>query len=403
MNSRKENKTVWASLKKHALPIILGVIVLDVVLIAFFVRALMSGSLAGTLAKPTAMSADIPYTPEQTATLDIPSTPLPATDTPAQPSPPSTLSPTLPPTFTPIPQPFFEGPFTYGTSYSGRPLLAFRLGSGPSVRFIIGAIHGGYEWNTVDLVSKTLTHLQDNPSLIPPNVTLYIIPCANPDGYAAGTDPVVARMNGNGVDLNRNWDYHWQMTATHGTRPIKAGSGPFSEPETAFLRDLIEGKGAELAIFYHSAMAKIYSGAERDKAPTYELAEMMSAATGYPHAPEGVPGQITTGDAIDYLSLKGIAAVEVELTNHQDIEWDKNLPGVLAFLNWTIPGQAAAATPMPLDGPCITYTIKPGDTLLGIALKYGVSLDELMRFNGLTNDIIMIGYTLCIPTSNKDQ
>ena len=139
---------------------------------------------------------------------------------------------------------------------------------------IAAGVHGGYEWNTVVLVSETLKHLQANPNLIPQNVTLYVIPCANPDGYAAGTDRDVARMNGNGVDLNRNWDYQWQVTATHGTRPVNAGTGPFSEPETAALRDLILGNGVEAAIFYHSdeqkAVATTYkadldaSGAWRD-------------------------------------------------------------------------------------------------------------------------------------------
>ena len=148
--------------------------------------------------------------------------------------------------------------------------------------------------------------MEYNCDLIPPNVTLYIIPCANPDGAEAGTDAVYGRMNGNGVDLNRNWDYQWQMTATHGTRPVSAGAYAFSEPETVALRDFIFERNITAAIFYHSAMGKIFSGADREGSATFELAKMMSEVTGYPHALEGVPGQITTGDAIDYLSTKGV-------------------------------------------------------------------------------------------------
>ncbi|RLC77105.1 MAG: hypothetical protein DRJ03_11725 [Chloroflexi bacterium] len=250
--------------------------------------------------------------------------------------------PTAPPTSTPLPAtptaqpPFFEGPFTYGASFNGRPLLAYRLGDGPSVRAIIGAIHGGYEWNTVDLVSQTLEYLQANPALIPGEVTLYVIPCANPDGYAAGIDREHGRMNGNGVDLNRNWGYNWQMTATHGTRQVYAGAHAFSEPETAALRDLILEREVEAAIFYHSAMAKIFYGVEREKSATYELAVAVSEATGYPIA-AGIPGQITTGDAVDWMSDQGLAGIEVELTTHEDIEWERNLQGLLAFLNWRPP------------------------------------------------------------------
>jgi murein tripeptide amidase MpaA len=247
---------------------------------------------------------------------------------------------------TPRPQPSFEGPFTYGTSFGGRPLVAYRFGTGPSVHAIVGGIHGGYEWNTVVLISETLAYLQENPTLVPDGVTLYVIPCANPDGYAAGTDREHGRVNGNGVDLNRNWDYEWQPTATHGTRPVNAGTYPFSEPETAALRDLFLERNVEAAIFYHSAMARIFYGAERDRSATYELAQVVSGATGYPIA-DGVPGQITTGDAVDWMSAQGLAGIEVELTTHEDIEWERNLRGLLAFLDWT---------PSPAPAPVVETT-----------------------------------------------
>ena len=236
-----------------------------------------------------------------------------------------------PPTVTP--RSLFEGPFSYGHSSGGRSLLAYRFGAGPSVHIIVGGIHGGYEWNTVVLISETLKHLQENGSLVPDDITLYVIPCANPDGYAAGTDDERGRMNGNGVDLNRNWDYDWQPTATHGARPVNAGAYAFSEPETAALRDFILERDVEAAIFYHSAMGRIFYGAERDRSATYELAQIVSQATGYPIA-TGVPGQITTGDAIDWMSAQGLAGIEVELTTHDCIEWERNLQGLVAFLNW---------------------------------------------------------------------
>ncbi len=269
-----------------------------------------------------------------------PTSPTPVSLTPDAPVfalPTSIPSPSATPTAAPLP---FDGPLVYGTSAGGRELVVYRLGTGPSARALVGGIHGGYEWNTTVLMSDTLTYLQEHIDQVPDDTTLYIIPCANPDGFAAGTDAVNGRMNGNGVDLNRNWDYQWQMTATHGTRPVSAGPGPFSEPETAALRDFILDRQVEAAIFYHSAMGKIFSGADRTRSATHELAEKISQVTGYPHAPEGVPGQITTGDAIDYLSTRGIAAIEIELTTHKVIDWEWNRQGVLAFLKWTIPDVA---------------------------------------------------------------
>lgn len=343
-------------------------------------------------------------------------TPLPASATPLPtwvlleptvemvPTEPATPSPTLPPpTIPPTPLPFFSGPFTYGLSFGGRSLIAYRLGTGPSVRAIVGGIHGGYEWNTVELVSDTLHYLQENPQEIPDAVTLLVIPCANPDGYYAGTDAVVARMNGNGVDLNRNWGYNWQPTATHGTRPVSAGSGEFSEPETASLRNLLEENEVEAVIFYHSAMGKIFSGADRMSSATFELAEEMAQATGYPHAPEGIPGQITTGDAIDYLSTRGIAGVEIELLTHDavdDAEWQRNLQGLWAFLHWNL-GANSPATPLPVNSTgWVEYIVQPGETLSDIAWRCGADWADLANANGLPDPYwIREGQTLRVPAA----
>ncbi len=214
--------------------------------------------------------------------------------------------------------------------------MAYRLGDGPNARALIGGLHGGYEWNTTTLMSKTLDYLVASPHLIPSDLTLYITPLANPDGAAAGSDPVAGRMNGNGVDLNRNWDYRWQMTATHALRPVFAGRHPFSEPETAALRDFIQERDIQAVIFYHSAGAEVYSGAGADTSQTVALAQWLAAQTGYRYALEGIPGEITTGNAIDWLTTQGITAVEIELATHDDMDWEPNRKGVLAFLKWDL-------------------------------------------------------------------
>ncbi len=229
--------------------------VVDAFLAGLLVYCLLSTSPSAPLAQPMPSPSENPPTVlGESVPTDRPSTPLPST--------PTLTSTVLTATITPVPTATrlsFEGPTIYGTSYGKRALTFYRLGTGPSARAIVGGIHGGYKWNTVELVSQTLTYFWQHPDLIPPEVTLYIVPCANPDGYAAETDLVSGRMNGNGVDLNRNWDYQWQMAATHGTRPVSAGAYPFSEPETAALRDLLLRRHVQLAVFYHSAMARIFS------------------------------------------------------------------------------------------------------------------------------------------------
>jgi LysM repeat protein len=264
----------------------------------------------------------------------------------------------------------------------GRPLAVYRLGTGSIRRALIGAIHGGYEWNTAELMTETLDYLGAHSDLIPPEVTLYILPIANPDGYAAGTDPIVARMNARGVDLNRNWDYHWQITATHGTRPVSAGTAAFSEPETAALRDFLVMNRIEAVIFYHSAFSAVFQGAGIPTSQTVELAQLIARATNYRYAPEGVPGQITTGDAIDWLTTNGITAIEVELSSHQTLDWERNLRGLEAFLNWKL---QAPARPGPQSRPTLTdrrtYVVQSGDTLSSIAAKFDVPLDAIAQAN----------------------
>ena len=44
------------------------------------------------------------------------------------------------------------------------------------------------------------------------------------------------------------------------------------------------------------------------------------------------------------------------------------------------------------------YTVKAGDSLYSIALKYGILVDELKNANNLTSNIIMVGQVLRIPS-----
>jgi len=307
-----------------------------------------------------------PTTPPDAAVTPFPSPTLGATvmEQRSTPPPPTAAS-------TAVALEFSEGSFEYGRSANDNPLVAYRLGNGPSARLIVGAIHGGYELNTAELVSETLEYYQTNPDQIPPSVTLYLVPVANPDGAVAGTDAVVGRMNGHGVDLNRNWDYQHQITATHGTREVSAGEYAFSEPETDTLRQLIESARIELVIFYHSAYGGVvFSGAEPENSATRQLADMLASEIGYGyrHMTEGIPGQITTGDSIDWLSAKkGIAGAEIELTTHGSIlgtpEYDANLQGIQAFLEWEIPGVGPASSGEEGD---TVYTVQKGDTIYAI-------------------------------------
>lgn len=48
------------------------------------------------------------------------------------------------------------------------------------------------------------------------------------------------------------------------------------------------------------------------------------------------------------------------------------------------------------------YVVKSGDSLYAIAQKYGVTVDEIKRANNLTSNILSIGQTLIIPTTDTE-
>lgn len=53
-------------------------------------------------------------------------------------------------------------------------------------------------------------------------------------------------------------------------------------------------------------------------------------------------------------------------------------------------------------GEYITYTVKSGDNLYSIANRYGVSVKEIMNLNNLTSNLLNVGQTLRIPTSETN-
>lgn len=65
----------------------------------------------------------------------------------------------------------------------------------------------------------------------------------------------------------------------------------------------------------------------------------------------------------------------------------------------TAPPTATATRPPTATATPFKYKIKSGDSLLSIAAKYKISVQDLMQANGLTTDLIRIGDELIIPRS----
>lgn len=222
-----------------------------------------------------------------------------------------------------------------GTSVQGRNIEAFIYGTGTTTLLFVGGIHGGYEKNSVTLAYTFNDYLKDNPTVIPENISVVIIPSANPDGVARGTSIPEARFNANKVDLNRNFDCNWQPESMWRGNKVSAGTAPFSEPEARAIRDFVLKTKPSAVVFWHSQANAVYaSQCNNGILPeTLRIMDAYSIASGY-KAVKVFDSYVVTGASEDWLASIGIPALTVELATHEAVEWDKNLPGVKALIKY---------------------------------------------------------------------
>jgi protein MpaA len=229
-------------------------------------------------------------------------------------------------------------PTIIGFSLAARPIEVYTFGAGEKEYLIVAGIHGGYEWNTIALANELITHINENPGAIPTDATLYIIRNMNPDGEtrAHGVD---GRVNNNGVDLNRNfpsenWTKEWDRDGCWIYRPTTGGRYGGSEPETRSVMGFIKNHRIEALISYHSAALGVFPGGVPWEEPSKQLAKALSKATGYAYPPIDT-GCEYTGTLADWAVENGVgAAVDMELRNHQDTDFEENLKALKVFLNF---------------------------------------------------------------------
>lgn len=269
-------------------------------------------------------------TSEQTATL----TPRP-THTPR---PTATFHPTAtarPPTITPNPKP---QTVVYGQSINGAALAATRIGAGTNNVILIGGLHAGYAPGSVAVAQQAATHFSLNPTELSPSITLYIIVNANPDSPTAPGE-LRGRLNAHNVDLNRNWDCRWIPDPQWRDQTVRGagGAAPFSEPETAALRDFILAQDPEAVLFWEArASGGLVSPGSCGASPRVSaaIAGIYGLAAGYNVANfEDWTNQVLNGDSANWLDEQGIPAIAVLLPAYSDDDWENNLAGIRALLD----------------------------------------------------------------------
>jgi protein MpaA len=135
---------------------------------------------------------------------------------------------------------------TLGLSVTRRRIYAAELRAAGAQRsvLVVGCIHGNETAGIA--VARALT--RGGPIA---GVDLWVVPSLNPDGVAAST-----RQNADGVDLNRNFPWHWRPLGPRGTQQY-AGPRPLSEPESRIAHALILRVRPAVTIWFHQPLALV--------------------------------------------------------------------------------------------------------------------------------------------------
>lgn len=220
-----------------------------------------------------------------------------------------------------------------GRSWQGRPIEAYFFGDGTKKILFVGGTHAGVELNAVTLAKNWINYLETHLNIIPLNIQVIVVPIHNPDGYAN-----LSRFNAHGIDLNRNFaTLGWQSMAFLWNQKVFAGPFPFSEPETKALKNLIINEKINKIITFHSAANQIIVPQGIDgklHQPSLNFAKFYNGFAHYPKKYDWTYYPLT-GDLNTWAAQTlNIPTITVELKNSHDIDWNQNLPAMIAAFSY---------------------------------------------------------------------
>lgn len=181
------------------------------------------------------------------------------------------------------------------------------------------------------------------------NRELYFVPVVNPDGYVynqttrpngGGLWRKNRRLNADGslgVDLNRNFGFNWGFddrgSSGNPANEAYRGAAPFSEPETAALRNFLRSRQFKAALNYHSyGNLMIYPfGYEAIESPDSllfrDFAREATKMNGYNYGTGAqTVNYVANGDADDWMygeqtEKPKIISSTIEVGNYEDSFW----------------------------------------------------------------------------------
>jgi protein MpaA len=219
-----------------------------------------------------------------------------------------------------------------GTSVQGSAITSYSFGSGPHVILFVGVTHGN-EKSTKSTLESWIDHLERNPSQVPGDKKVVIIPILNPDGYKVGS-----RTNANNVDLNRNFPANnWKPSVVMPggeTLEFGGGSSALSEPESSALASYVQTVRPRFVLTYHSWGGIVMGNGSGD---SLDFADRYAEITGYADESLTPPSSVfthdTTGAFEDWLHDKeALPALLIELNTHNQNEINRHRPAMVEAL-----------------------------------------------------------------------
>ncbi len=246
--------------------------------------------------------------------------------------------------------------FSVGTSIQGRPIWAMRISTTPAAHdpakpvAWYDAIHHAREPMSGEAILRFADFLVSNygadadaTRIVATRNSLFI-PCVNPDGYefnrqiapnGGGLWRKNRRNNGGGsfgVDLNRNyaweWGPQWPGSSGNPDSDTYRGTAPFSEPETAALRDLLAQQTPGMSISCHTySDLLLYSWGYNtivtpDNGAFRQYGEDMTSENGWDYGTVWQLLYIANGGSIDWhYGQHGAFAFTPEIGSQTDGFW----------------------------------------------------------------------------------
>ncbi len=224
-----------------------------------------------------------------------------------------------------------------GYSVEGRPIVAFRISDNVNVDegepvVLLTGVHHAREpigaYITIEFGAWLLEHYATDPTarFLVDHRVLWGVPVVNPDGFvynesSDGYWRKNKRDNDNngvfeeccdGVDLNRNYGYLWGYddvgSSPDPTSNIYRGTGPFSEPETQAIRDLVNAVHPVIALNYHSysnllifPLGHAYGAYAPDDSLFRAMSREMTRVNGYTYGTGWELLYTVNGDSDDWM------------------------------------------------------------------------------------------------------